>query len=81
MIKKTKIVATISDKTCTPEFIEALYKEGMDVVRMNTAHMNLENAIKVINHVRQVSEKIALLIDTKGPEVRTVKTNNIVEIE
>lgn len=81
MIKKTKIVATISDKTCTPEFIEALYKEGMDVVRMNTAHMNLENAIKVINHVRQVSEKIALLIDTKGPEVRTVKTNNIVELK
>lgn len=80
MIKKTKIVATISDKTCTPEFIEALYKEGMDVVRMNTAHMNGDNANKVIEDVRKVSEKIALLIDTKGPEVRTVKTNNIIEL-
>lgn len=81
MIKKTKIVATISDKTCTPEFIESLYKEGMDVVRMNTAHQTLKDALKVINDVRQVSEKIALLIDTKGPEVRTVKTDKVVELK
>ncbi|MBU8893732.1 MAG: pyruvate kinase [Bacteroidales bacterium] len=81
MIKKTKIVATISDKTCSPEFIETLYKEGMDVVRMNTAHQSPADAIKVINDVRQVSEKIALLIDTKGPEVRTVKTDKVVELK
>ncbi len=81
MIKKTKIVATISDKTCTPEFIESLYKEGMDVVRMNTAHQTPKEALKVINDVRQVSEKIALLIDTKGPEVRTVKTDKVVELK
>jgi pyruvate kinase len=81
MIKKTKIVATISDKTCTPEFIESLYNEGMDVVRMNTAHQNREGALKVIQDVRKVSGKIALLIDTKGPEVRTVKTDNIVELK
>ena len=81
MIKKTKIVATISDRTCTPEFIESLYKEGMDVVRMNTAHQNREGALKVINDVRTVSEKIALLIDTKGPEVRTVKTDNVVKLK
>ncbi|MCK5168854.1 MAG: pyruvate kinase [Bacteroidales bacterium] len=81
MIKKTKIVATISDKTCTPEFIESLYKEGMDVVRMNTAHQSKEGALKVIQDVRMVSKKIALLIDTKGPEVRTVKTDYIVELK
>lgn len=81
MIKKTKIVATISDKTCTPDFINSLYKEGMNVVRMNTAHQSKEGAIKVINDVRKVSEKIAILIDTKGPEVRTVKTENTVELK
>ena len=82
MIKKTKIVATISDLTSSPEFIESLYKEGMDVVRMNTAHMmNRENAIKLINDVRQVSDKIALLIDTKGPEVRTVKTDKVIHLK
>jgi len=81
MIKKTKIVATISDKMSSPEFIQSLYNEGMDVVRMNTAHMNQENAIKLINDVRQVSDKIALLIDTKGPEVRTVITDNVIRLE
>jgi len=81
MIKKTKIVATISDKMSTPEFIKSLFDEGMDVVRMNTAHQSREGALKVIADVRSVSEKIALLIDTKGPEVRTSKTENIVKLE
>ncbi|MDY6800180.1 MAG: pyruvate kinase [Bacteroidota bacterium] len=80
MIKKTKIVATISDKTCTPDFIKKLYDNGMDVVRMNTAHQSIEGALKVIHDVRSVSEKIALLIDTKGPEVRTSKTDRIIQI-
>lgn len=81
MIKKTKIVATISDRTSTPDFIRSLHNEGMDVVRMNTAHQNREGALKLINDVRQVSDKIALLIDTKGPEVRTVKTDHIVHLK
>lgn len=72
MRKKTKIVATISDKNCEPDFIKKLYDEGMDVVRLNTAHMDFEAAEKVIKNIRQVSEKIAILIDTKGPEIRTV---------
>lgn len=81
MIKKTKIVATINDRTSTPEFIESLYNEGMDVVRMNTAHQNKEGALKLISDVRAVSDKIALLIDTKGPEVRTVKTDHVVNLK
>jgi pyruvate kinase len=75
MIKKTKIVATISDRTCTPEFIKSLHDEGMDVVRLNTAHQSPDLALKVINDVRSVSDKIALLVDTKGPEVRTSKSD------
>ena len=81
MIKKTKIVATIADKTCNPDFIRTLYNEGMDVVRLNTAHLNQESAIKMISDIRQVSDKIALLIDTKGPEVRTVKTDKVIELK
>jgi pyruvate kinase len=69
--KKTKIVATISDWMCEPEYIQSLYDQGMNVVRMNTAHFTREGATKIMNNVRMVSDKIALLIDTKGPEVRT----------
>lgn len=70
-MKKTKIVATISDYKSNYEYIKALYDNGMNVVRMNTAHIDREGATKIMNDVRSVSDKIALLIDTKGPEVRT----------
>ena len=71
MRKKTKIVATISDKSCSVEFLRELYDAGMNVVRLNTAHQNHEQALKVVRMVREVSDKIAILIDTKGPEIRT----------
>ena len=70
-MKRTKIVATISDKRCEIGFLRELYEAGMNVVRLNTAHQTLDEAMKVVRNVRAVSDQIALLIDTKGPEVRT----------
>jgi len=69
--KRTKIVATLSDKRCDPEFIRSLYEAGMDVIRINSAHCNVDFVPLIINNARQVSDKIAILLDTKGPEVRT----------
>lgn len=71
MLKYTKIVATISDKRCEVPFVQQLFDEGMNVVRMNSAHLNEEGFTKIINNVRAVSDRIALLMDTKGPEIRT----------
>ncbi len=71
MHKRTKIVATISDRRCDVEFIQKLYDAGMNVVRLNTAHQNPEQSKVVIENVRKVSDKIAILVDTKGPEIRT----------
>ena len=70
-MKKTKIVATISDMNCSEEFIQELFDNGMNVVRLNSAHQSLEGALKVIKAVRSVSKRIALMMDTKGPEIRT----------
>jgi pyruvate kinase len=69
--KRTKIVATISDKNCEPDFIKELYEAGMDVIRINSAHLNIEGALHIIKNTREVSDKIAILLDTKGPEIRT----------
>lgn len=69
--KYTKIVATISDKRCNVDFLQQLYDEGMNVVRMNSAHLDEEGFLNIIQNVRQVSSNIALLVDTKGPEIRT----------
>jgi pyruvate kinase len=68
--KLTKIVATISDSNCSPEFLASLHEAGMNVVRLNTAHQTTEASAKVIANVRAVSSTIGLLVDTKGPEVR-----------
>jgi pyruvate kinase len=71
MTKHTKIVATISDKRCDIDFIKSLFEAGMNVVRMNSAHLNEEGFATIINNVRAVSQEIGILMDTKGPEIRT----------
>ena len=68
--KKTKIICTVSDNNCEVDFLRSLYENGMDVVRLNSAHASIEGAQKVVDNVRAVSDKIAILIDTKGPEIR-----------
>lgn len=65
MLKQTKIVASISDLRCEVDFIRDLFQAGMNVVRMNTAHANREGFEKLIANVREVSNRIAILMDTK----------------
>ncbi len=69
-MKKTKIVATVSDIRCDVSLIEKLYAAGMDVVRINSAHATEDGATTVVKNVRSVSESIPVMIDTKGPEIR-----------
>ncbi len=71
MLKQTKIVATVSDKRCDVEFITDLFNAGMNVVRMNSAHLDKTGFDHIITNVRAVSNRIGILMDTKGPEVRT----------
>jgi pyruvate kinase len=80
MLKKTKIVATISDRKCDIELIKSLRELGMDVVRLNTAHQTHDDTLKVVNNVRAVSENIALLLDTKGPEIRTTQATEDIPV-
>lgn len=89
IMKHTKIVATISDKRCDVDFIRQLHEAGMNVVRLNTAHISMESALEMITNVRSVSDHIGILIDTKGPEIRTkgisepinVKEGDIIKIK
>lgn len=87
-MKKTKIIATISNEKCDVELLKRMYEAGMNVVRINTAHQEPEDTLEVLENVRAVSEKIAVMIDTKGPEIRTtssetpihVKTGDTIEV-
>ncbi len=69
--KLTKVVTTISDIRCEVDFLRKLHEAGMNVVRCNTAHMTTESINAIAVNTRKVSDKIALLVDTKGPEIRT----------
>ncbi len=87
-MKQTKIVCSISDRRCDTDFIRGLFNAGMNVVRMNTAHATPDGIRKIISNTRAVSPHIGILIDTKGPEVRTTdveapieyKTGDVVRI-
>ncbi len=80
MQKLTKIVATVSDLRCDTEFISALYDSGLDVVRINTAHQSPDATLQLIENVRKVSDKIPLMVDTKGPEIRTNDGNQDIDV-
>ncbi len=69
-MKKTKIVATMSDFRCTEEFVSKLFDAGMDVIRINSAHVSEEGATRIVEIVHRVNPAIPIMIDTKGPEIR-----------
>ncbi len=68
--KKTKIVCTIGPASLNLKTIKKMYEAGMDVVRINTAHGDFDQYKEIINLTRSVGE-IPIIIDIKGPEIRT----------
>ena len=77
MKKLTKIVATISDRKCDEDFLKQLFAEGVNVVRLNTAHQVPGDTLKIIKNVRKINNKVPFLLDTKGPEIRTHVSKDI----
>ena len=78
-MKQTKIVCSISDRRCDVDFIRGLFNAGMNVVRMNTAHATPDGIRSIIRNTRAVAPHIGILIDTKGPEVRTTDVESPIE--
>lgn len=66
----TKIMATISDLRCDVPFLQELHRSGTQIVRLNTAIQNPSSSLQIIRNVRQASTEIAVLLDTKGAELR-----------
>src|SRR3954468_4311159 len=69
--RKAKIVAKIADNRCEVPFLKSLFEAGADVAWLNTAHQDESATIDVVNKVRSVSTLIPIMIETKGPEIRT----------
>jgi len=80
MDKLTKIVATISDKYSDEAFLRKMIDAGMNVVRINTAHQQPEDTLKIMETVKKISDRIPFIIDTKGPEIRTVNSGESINV-
>lgn len=76
-MKKTKIVCTIGPKTEKVEVLAALLKAGMNVMRLNFSHGDYEEHGARIKNLKEAMVstglRAAVLLDTKGPEIRTIK--------
>ncbi|MEG6590996.1 pyruvate kinase [Paenibacillus barengoltzii] len=76
-MRKTKIVCTIGPSSESLENIKKLIMAGMNVARLNFSHGDFEEHGNRIKNIRQASaelgKSIAILLDTKGPEIRTGK--------
>lgn len=76
-LRKTKIIATMGPAVDDLEKLKALLVAGVNIARFNFSHGNHEDHKKRIDMVREASRitgiPVALLLDTKGPEIRTGK--------
>lgn len=72
--KKTKIVCTIGPASESPETLERMIRNGMNVARLNFAHGNFESHSRVIANIRAaaaaVGERVAIMGDLPGPKMR-----------
>ena len=76
-MRKTKIVCTLGPATDDENILRQLMLNGMDVARLNFSHGTHEQHLERINSFKKIRDElglpIALLLDTKGPEIR-IKT-------
>ena len=74
-MKKTKVVCTMGPNTNDRELLKKLIEKGMDVARFNFSHVDHEeqkSRMDLLKELRQeLNTNTAILLDTKGPEIRT----------
>ncbi len=85
MEKKTKIICTLGPSCWEESTIRRMINNGMNVARFNYSHMKPEDALQSIEILRKIREELsiplALLLDTKGPEVRLYGYEGPIEVK
>lgn len=82
--RQTKIIATLGPATESAEKLEQLILAGVDVIRLNMAHASPEWIVASVNRIREVSRTVgrhvAVMMDVKGPEIRTGDVASPIEL-
>lgn len=85
-MRKTKVICTIGPSSSSEKVLKKLILKGMNVVRLNFSHGTYQDHRTKVEVVKKLREElnlpVALLMDTKGPEIRTGSfTNGSVELK
>lgn len=84
-MRRTKIIGTLGPKTRDIESVRKIFNAGVDAIRINFSHDNHEahgETAKIVQQVRKETGKpIPLILDTKGPEIRTGAFKDNAEIK
>ncbi len=79
-MRRTKILATLGPSTDKEGVLEALFKAGVDVVRLNFSHGSAEDHIARANRVREIGKRmnwrVGILADLQGPKIRIARFKN-----
>lgn len=85
IFKKTKIITTLWPATDSCEKIEELYKHWANIIRINYSHSNYDYFSEIIENVNKLNTEkktnLAILTDTKGPEIRTKSIDEKIVLE
>ncbi|QDT57688.1 Pyruvate kinase I [Stieleria bergensis] len=83
--RHTKIIATIGPATDSPEKLQAMISAGVDMIRLNMAHGTVQWVEEIIAKIRAASavvhREVAVMMDVKGPEVRTGVVAEDIELQ
>ncbi|MEK9773516.1 MAG: pyruvate kinase, partial [Opitutae bacterium] len=82
--RQTKIIATIGPATESDSMLESLIMEGVDVMRLNMAHATHDWIRDISKRIRTIGRRLkrepAILMDVKGPEIRTGFLQNPIDL-
>jgi pyruvate kinase len=85
LLRQTKVIATIGPATESEQTLEQLINEGVDVCRLNMAHADHDWIRKISSKIRSVGARLnrepAIMMDVKGPEIRTGFLNKPIELK
>ena len=78
---KTKIIATIGPSSWDKSVLTDMISNGLSIARINSSFANDEEITRVGKLVREISPRVALMLDTQGSKVRIVNVKNDINIQ